>query len=574
MENEFLERLRKRIKEGRLEETPSDWICRNTTLSQGRYFSFRNHKFQIDITNDFSPEMYVKKLSQVGLTEVSIRKAIYFLHKHPGTAALYALPDLNLKKKQCQTRILPIFNRDFPADKNNPQIRNNDVLQLGDSFLYVSGNSESDSFSVTQDIQFLDEYDLSDASFLSLVRSRTQASEYRIRQGFSTPTFADFGISRDFASSDCRQYLVRCPHCNRWQLPEYNLDYVVIPGLSPDVNNLITDIDSETASTLDLDNAYVRCEKCGKPLDLGDNADREWVPTYPDRINVRGYQVKPFSSNLLPIKYLVTTVADYVKRDRIQFAYNTVLGEEYTGDASTRLEVKDIQQCFEDSRSVEGDLSKPSFVGVDVGVNCHLCILQGDYDVVHFEVIPFDNLLERFKDLDKQYNIVAGLADRYPQISLIYALRDLSNNRIYPVVYSDGKDLEPHRDISNVIDYFKLNRTDSLDRVRDYVNRHLFHFYGYGILKNVITEQLRDMWRDSGLEKDAAPRWVKMNNNDHFFHTLGYAVSSKKMYDYLNSTTLTEPDPRSCVDLVGAFRNKYDHYNDNLLQYRTVKRRY
>lgn len=566
--NEFLERLKSRIIEGRTNKSIGDWVCENTTFGNGKHFSFTRHKFQKDILNDMHPNMCVKKLSQMGITEISIRKSIAFLSRNPGTNVLYTFPDINMKKRNSQTRFKPIFDRDFPLERGSTQIRNNDIMQLGNSFLYVSANVESDATSTPVDMIINDEYDLSDQEFLALVNSRIQHSSFKIKQGFSTPTFDNYGISLEYSTSDQREFWCQCPHCNHWQIPMYNLDNVYIPNLPDSVADLRTDIDPTLAASLDLDNAYVKCAKCGKPLDLGDDAKREWVAKYPERTHSRGYWIRPFSSDLLSIKYLVTTMADFVKKDQIRRGVNTVLGEEYA-DKNARLELKDIVECMQDSRIPHISKDKPCFVGIDVGVNCHLVISTNESDVVLFEVVQFDRLLDRLKELDEKYNIVCGAIDRHPQIILSNMVRDWSEKRIYPVVYGQNRDVEPHTELDGNIDYYTINRTNDLDTIKDLINTHKMKFYGYGNLKSTIIEHLRDMFRDDG-EDGAQPRWKKLTGNDHFFHALGYSFVARKMWNVINMTG--EIEDRCCIDLVGV-SDKNSLYNDNLLSYDNNKNR-
>ena len=566
--NEFLERLKSRIIEGRTNKSIGDWVCENTTFGNGKHFSFTRHKFQKDILNDMHPNMCVKKLSQMGITEISIRKSIAFLSRNPGTNVLYTFPDINMKKRNSQTRFKPIFDRDFALERGSTQIRNNDIMQLGNSFLYVSANVESDATSTSVDMIINDEYDLSDQEFLALVNSRIQHSNFKIKQGFSTPTFDNYGISLEYSTSDQREFWCQCPHCNHWQIPMYNLDNVYIPNLPDSVADLRTDIDPTLAASLDLDNAYVKCAKCGKPLDLGDDAKREWVAKYPERTHSRGYWIRPFSSDLLSIKYLVTTMADFVKKDQIRRGVNTVLGEEYA-DKNARLELKDIVECMQDSRIPDISKDKPCFVGIDVGVNCHLVISTNESDVVLFEVVQFDRLLDRLKELDEKYNIVCGAIDRHPQIILSNMVRDWSEKRIYPVVYGQNRDVEPHTELDWNIDYDTIKRTNDLDTIKDLINTHKMKFYGYGKLKSTIIEHLRDMFRDDG-EDGAQPRWKKLTGNDHFFHALGYSFVARKMWNVINMTG--EIEDRCCIDLVGV-SDKNSLYNDNLLSYDNNKNR-
>lgn len=564
--NQFLERLKNRIISSRTNETVAEWVCNNTTL-KGKPFSLYRHRFQEAILNDMHPNLCVKKLAQMGISEISIRKAIWFLYNNVGTSVLYTYPDTKMAKRNSQTRFKPIFDTDFPQRQGDGQIRNSDIMQLGTSFMYVAANVEGDATSTPVDFIINDEYDLSNQEFLALVNSRIQHSNFKIRQGFSTPTWENFAVSLEYSTSDQREYFCQCEHCNHWQIPMYNLDNVYIPNLPDSVVDLRTDIDPTLAVSLDLDNAYVKCSKCGKRLNLGEGSIREWVARYPDRTHSRGYWIRPFSSDLLSIKYFVTKMADFIKRDQIRRGCNTILGEEYA-DKNSRLEIKDIMECMVDDRIPDIDKSKPCFVGLDVGVNCHLTISTNDADVVLFEVIPFDRLLPRLQELNDKYNIVCGAIDRHPQIILSNMVRDWSENRIFPVIYNGIRDADPHKDLTGNIDYYNVNRTNALDTVKELINTHKMKFYGYGNLKSTIVEHLRDMYRDDGVD-GKEPRWVKMTGNDHMFHSLAYAFVARKIWNVMNLGG--EIEERMCVGLMGCNTDDKTLYNENLLAYDTSK---
>lgn len=569
MENEYVKRFVSRIQDAGKITSMADWVVENTSFPSGERFGFKRHAFQKDILNDMHPNLCVKKLSQVGLTEVSIRKTIGFLAQNPGTSALYTFPDGNMKKRNSQTRIKPIYDRDFPLEKNSSMIRNNDIMQLGGSFLYVSANVESDATSTPVDMIVNDEYDLSDQEFLALVNSRIQHSSFKIKQGFSTPTFSGYGISLEYETSDQREYWVQCPHCNHWQIPMYDLKNVHIPNLPTSVEDLITDIDMSMAVGLDLDNSYCCCEKCRKRLPLGDDAKREWVARYPDRLHSRGYWVRPFSSDLLSIRYLVTTMADYLKRDNLRRGVNTVLGMEYS-DSNCRLEREDIIRCMENQKVPEISKDKPCFIGIDVGAFCHITINTNECDVVYFDVVPNDKLMETVQNLDKKYNIVGGCIDRYPETTLSNSIKEWSNGRIWPVHYHYGNVAEPHKEINGVVDYYKCNRTNAIDYIKDKINSHEMRFYGYTNYQSVIIEHLRDMYRDDKKENNQ-PMWIKMTGNDHFFHSLAYGFLARKVMEvegfYKNSF-----DERDFALIGGIEDTQKTLYNGKILSYSEGRR--
>jgi hypothetical protein len=295
---------------------------------------------------------------------------------------------------------------------------------------------------------------------------------------------------------------------------------------------------------------------------LGDDAKREWVARYPERLHSRGYWVRPFSSDLLSIRYLVTTMADYLKKDNLRRGVNTVLGMEYA-DSNCRLEREDIVEAFENRNVPPLDKTKECFIGIDIGAYCHVTINTNASDVVYFGVIPSYKLMDVLQDLDSKYNIVAGGIDRYPETTLSNAIRDWSKGRIWPMEYKYGKEIEPVKDANGETSYYRINRTNALDVIKEGINTHRMKFYGYGDYQNIIIEHLRDMYRDDARE-NTQPMWRKMNGNDHFFHSLAYGFAARKIYDYL---FMGETDERSVVALSGTELDKNFLYNSNLLQY-------
>src|SRR5690625_3083414 len=68
-----------------------EWICNNTTIN-GMPFSFKDHEYQERILSDTSQDIVIKKCSQVGLTEASIRQALALRAIQPHYTLIYTLP--------------------------------------------------------------------------------------------------------------------------------------------------------------------------------------------------------------------------------------------------------------------------------------------------------------------------------------------------------------------------------------------------------------------------------------------------------------------------------------------------
>lgn len=527
----------------------SEWICKNTTI-RGRPMSFKRYPFQVAITDDMHPNMDVIKCSQVGITEVQIRKALAFLIRNQGVTAIYTLPNEKMYRKLSKSRIKPVVdeNRVFRPDNRN-ESRSMDLMQFGRSFLHIANATEGEATSTSADAVFNDEVDLSDQKMLALFNSRLQNSDFKLKQRFSTPTFNGFGIDLSYSASDQREYVIRCEACNHVQIPVFTREFVMIPGLPDHVSDL-SEIDDIMAGKLDLPGSYVMCEKCHRALDLDDSDNRFWVAKYNDRNHARGYRVRPFSTGRLGVQYIVEQLLDYRRRDFIRGWYNTVLGEPYT-DGNIRLTERDIRACMVGAGVPEVGDSEVA-VGIDIGQSCHITLGKPDGDggakIFKFYAVNANEITEEVKALMKTYNVVAGSVDMDPYTPTAEEIRDITNGVIMPVRYRGSKEIAPVKDAEGNITHFQGDRTKMLDEVAKRVRRHTLQMAGYGQHESVLITHLRDMVRDEQPEEPA--KWIKMNGNDHFFHSLGYLLFGIKIKNLL--LALDDSDQRVAVSFGGV----------------------
>lgn len=528
----------------------SEWISRNTTL-RGLPFSFKKFPFQKAIVDDMHPNLCVTKLSQVGLTETQIRKAAAFVTRNRGVTLLFTFPTEDMQKKTSQTRIQPLitenpaFNR--AKDTGMTQIRSVGIIQIESSFLMITSCTEGEATSTPADVVFNDEVDLSDPSILALFSSRMQASDWKIRQQFSTPTFSGYGIDQAYQVSDQQEYFVKCDACNHWQLPTFSRKFVRLPGL-PDSADLI-DIDQALLDTskIDLDLAYVACERCNAELDLGRADNRNWVARHPHRTHARGYQVRPFSVSTLSPKYIIEKLMEYRRKGFLRGWYNTVLGETYE-DGDVRLTDAQIDACAERGhperlRDVD-PATTPLFLGIDIGLVCHITVLAPrdrrypklqDMEAVAFEAIPVDYLIERAKWYQENYLVVGGATDRHPFVPTANALFEATNGIVIPYEYRGQAELKDKVDTDRAI---QINRTMAIDTVANLIRTGKTILSGYGDQKSTLNVHLKNMVREETPEKPAV--WKKLSGaqtQDHYFHSLVFAYSAVRQYlgDFIGS---------------------------------------
>ncbi len=553
---ELIRRAEARYNVDSIDMPLGEWICQNTHI-RGRPFTFDRYPFQRQIADDLHPNLDCIKPSQVGLSEIQIRKSLGFIARNRGTTLIFTMPNEKMFKRMSTTRIKPLVEEEkafnLETRTGEKPTRSMGLYQVGSSFMFVTGATEGDATSISADVVMNDEVDLTDQQMLALFNSRLQNSDWKMNQRFSTPTFSNFGVDKGYSVSDQHEYLCKCAACNHWNSPIFRPQFIHIPGLTDDINGLI-EIDEQMIDEgkIDIMNSYVKCEKCHAPLDLGNTELREWVPRYASRTHHRGYRVSPFSTDRLPPEYVITQLLKYKSRDYLRGWYNTVLGEAFT-DGNSRLSDADIERCFTGQMSIPTvDASAPTWLGIDMGQTCHIVVAQGgsveDLHVVRFAEVPIKELNDFVKDMLATYNVIGGAVDRFPYTPNADDLWELSDGRILPVEYRGQKSVNLVKDqVTEDIIYAQANRTQAIDAVAAAVRRKRWRFSGYGNQKSIITDHLKDMVRDENPEVEA--KWVKLTGSDHFFHALaflGLAVKLKETQRGLFS------DPRTTVAVVGA----------------------
>lgn len=531
---ELFNNVRARFGDSHSSQSMGDWICANTTIKR-RPFSFKDYPFQREIADDMHPDLSVKKCSQVGLTETQLRKFLAILARGNGLSGIFTLPNEKMFTRVYNTRLKPLIEQDdiFNPPMDNSPVRRRDTVQIRDSFGYITGCTEGDATSTPADFLMHDELDLSPEDMIALYQSRLQNSEMKVTQKFSTPTFVGFGIDKSYGLSDQREYLYRCPSCNHWQIMRFCFEQLYIPNYRLETTT-ITDLTAEEIATLDVHEAYFRCEKCKKRADLSNSELREWVATFPNRTAFRGYQVRPTCTARLTPGYILTQLAKYNTLGYPRGFFNTVLGEAFAS-SDAQIQRSDIEKCMTGGRVPQISDDTPVYLGVDIGFQCHLTLSvdqpDGTPHFILFQTIPVAHLESRLNELRGIYNIVQGASDRFPLTTTVDALRDHTNGLVMPIQYRGTAALSPVRDeLSNIVHY-SANRTLILDRLLMLVSNHKLVISGYTSLKETVIAHLTDMVRDE--QPDVEAEWKKITGNDHFFHSMALNLLSRRVCEHM-----------------------------------------
>lgn len=560
MFNDLYNSVKVRFGQGSASMPMGEWMCQNTTIRK-RPFTFEGYEFQRAIADDMHPDVSVIKCSQVGLTEVQIRKYLGMLTRGNALAGIFTLPNEKMFRRIYSGRIKPILDADevFNPPGGTTPVRKADQIQIRDSFGYITGCTEGDATSTSADFLMHDEVDLSPQEILALYQSRLQNSDLQITQKFSTPTFSSFGIDKSFSLTDQREYLARCEACNHWQIPKFTPEFVKVHNYPFEVEDF-TKLSASQISQLDLEDSHVRCEQCSRRLNLADPSLREWVAMHPSRTAFRGYRVRPFSTSRLKPRYIFGQLAKYQEEGFTRGFHNTVLGEPHT-NKDAQIQRADIESCMS-TPNIEEVGDAPVFLGVDIGFQCHVTLsIDGPEGVpvfILFEVVPIGGLESRISDLRKIYNIVQGASDRFPYTTEVDALRDITNQCIMPVQYRGTSALIPTKDELGFITHYSANRTYMLDRIHTLINHRKMVLSGYGNQKETLIGHLSDMHRDERPEAEAI--WVKNTGNDHYFHSMALSLVSRRICEYMFHKQ--DAPPAVTPDILGV---GWNHSSSSLL---------
>jgi hypothetical protein len=543
---ELYQSVKMRFGDVNASQSMGDWICSNTTIKK-RPFSFDHYQFQKSIADDMHPRMSVKKCSQIGLTEVQIRKFLAILTRSTGIAGLFSMPNEKMFTKTYNSRIKPILEQDsiFNPPSSTKPTRSRDQIQIRDSFGYITGCSEADATSLSCDFLFHDELDLSPQEIIGLYQSRLQGSDVQITQSFSTPTFAGYGIDKEYQLTDQREYFCKCQSCRHFQIPRFTPDFVHVTDFKKFDVESFTELTAQQIALLDLEDCYVRCEKCHARLDLGNAELREWVATYPSRLNFRGYQVRPFSTSRIKPAYIFGQLAQYQEKSFTRGFYNTVLGEEYTA-ADARLQKADIEAAMAKGTPniPEAMADVPYYMGIDVGFTCHITISHDDADgfpvFVLFDTVPAAYLERRVEELCKIYNIVQGCIDRFPYTPQADALRDSTHGLIIPIQYRGNAALQPVMEPdTKILSHYSANNTLILDRIQSLTQHRKVTLSGYRGQRDVLISHLTDMVRNEKPGEIEQAEWMKTTGNDHFMHSMAFNMLARRVCEHMFATQLS-----------------------------------
>lgn len=510
----------------------SRWISDNTT-SHGKPYNYKDHEYQKKVLDSEAREVNTRKCSQIGLTEVSVRKALAMCGMIKNFTVIYTLPTAGFAATVSKTRVAPVI-------QDSPYLRalltdtdNMEVKQFANgSFLYLKGAASSNApISIPCDLLVHDELDFSDPLVISQYQSRLTHSPYKMKFRLSTPTIPGKGIDYEFQRSKRFFNFVKCDRCGHYFIPDYYA-HVKIPGFTGE----LLDITKRNLHTVDYTHAFVECPSCGGMPDLSPD-HREWVCENPEDKHVAdGIQVSPFDApKIITPGYLVEASTAYTN---IAEFVNFNLGLPYFSQESV-LSPDEMRGVILPNKW-EGFSS--AVMGIDLGKICHVCVAacspDGAMQVVHLEEVPLQLLRERYKELRTRFRVRVSVIDSLPYTDTVLALQAMDQN-LWASVYTNTKGT----------DLFSVKQRDEdaeggvqqlrqINVARDRTFDALMAYIRSGQFSKVTCEHddefvrhCTDMRRvkDWNMRNQVIEfRWIKSEQgDDHFWFALSYAFLAK-----------------------------------------------
>lgn len=327
----------------------------------------------------------VQKPTQVGLTELAISAAFFFLDTK-SEHVLYTLPTSNQLGDFANSRIDPIIENSPYLSNLFSDINNVGLKKAGDHAIYLRGtNSKSGLEEVPVGFLIRDELDRMDRENADLAENRLGASQYKWQFDLSHPTYPGGPIDKLYQGSSRAKWYVKCPECGKVQTIDWEENFY-------DENNL-------------------HCQGCGTSWikeDLWNYG--KWIHDEPEN-PVRGYQFSKFLSPMTELDEMVQAFEDAKAEGgyKLEQFYQHVLGKPYAAEG-TKLDRSDVER-FMVGPPMGETIPEISVMGVDVGNWLHYWIQDGEQVVKLGKTESFEML----KQPISEYNVNRIVIDALPE---------------------------------------------------------------------------------------------------------------------------------------------------------------
>ncbi len=369
-------------------ESFSSWCVDTPIILDGQPFAFEKHEYLILPYADNHPDQTFLKATQLGLSSLAMLRVIYGARFKGYRGILYLFPSRTDVSEFSKGRVDPLIS-------DNPEsigrwLQDTDSANLKkvwNAFLYFRGMRSTIGLkSVPVDYLILDELDEAPQQSIKYAKSRMAHSVFKHILKLSNPTLPDYGVDREFQTTDQRYWLLKCPKCNKYTCMEDTF-----PGCLKEVKGKV----------------IRACEKCKAELNPSVG---QWVAKQPSVTDRRGYHFSQlFSHFVLPADIL----KEFRTTTNLTLFYNLIIGRAWV-EAVNRLSVQEVMSCCGSRGNATSD-SGPTYAGVDQGKDLHVVISKiGKQrgEIVHIGIYKEWNELDK---LMKIFNVSRCVVDALPE---------------------------------------------------------------------------------------------------------------------------------------------------------------
>lgn len=496
------------------EESPFIWSINNIRLPKGVKWDFTHRQWQIPFFDDRAKRTVTIKSTQMGITIINLCRALHFANYHRARI-MYTLPRQDDVTDLVNSRILEMLRESPNLVGKVGDIDNVRLKKFGNSHIHFM---ESSVVPRMLDVDYLvnDEVDMSDQDNLDQYIARLDASEYKIQHKLSTPTMHGFGIAKEFELSDQKYWIVKCPRCNHGQVLDWDKN-----------------VRHENGQTW-----YV-CSKCDRTLTAETIQKGEWVAKHPGR-PISGYSISQMMATYISPNKLWE---DYQKMATKNFV-NLRLGKPYTPTSNAITRANLFKNCFQTGHD-KAATGNGYYIGVDQGNELHACVLRKVEDrleIVHLEIIPFDQGFDKIHRLIERYNARCVVIDAGPnRHSAAKVASEYRNNRVVIADYSTSTTslYKEQKGEARVV----INKVDAFDNLSDLINAGKIQFYGtrstIDQMTTLAVDHLSNMRRNDIEQRSQLggvsikPTWANVGP-DHFADAINYAVIASDMREKIS----------------------------------------
>lgn len=476
---------------------------------------FSRHCYLVDIYQDAHPNICIRKSTQSGVSEFEWCWAM--AKCDDGQAVFWVFPTEQLRNQLVHDRFDRIVgNTDYYANlalasrKGRKQQVGADAVSLKQfgrgSIALVPSNSVVSFKSFSADHVIVDELDQCDQENLPMIDDRLAHSDYRTKLRVGNPSISGYGIDALYGQSDQRVWKTKCEDCGEWQ----SLDWFV---------NVVEET-SEGIFTPRKGTLGVYCRACGHSLDR--HAPGEWVSTYPDRMELRGYTISQLFSGSVTLQEMFAAfqrgLANETEKQRF---YNSVLGLPYVAEGNKLTEARLRKATGEHPRQSVG---QSCFMGIDVGALLHCVVIDSESRVLAlFTCRQFDEV----DNAMKSYGVAMAVCDMLPETREARQFAQRHRGRVLLCQFVASEQVKDFAvDYSQQI--VKAHRTQTMD------DSHAAIMQCKAMLPadaSSVPDFYSQMMAPTRIfdEKRQTFRWEEGSQPDHYRHSFNYAWLAKSI---------------------------------------------